>query len=570
MFKARCIFLGAALAVVMFLLPVSGAAQNATNQVVNENGWQFLYWGMSEDDVRTAMSYNNKAYDGTDNRQHWFWYGFDENWDLLRLQVEELPRPGLLKWVRSGIEDTDFLFYDDKLFGVLIGKRKSEQFVMRLFTSMTQRYPEGDIHEIADTNMVYFRHQSESRVIVWQSNDREFGLGFFDIDAMGYLASGGDVPYMAASGDTEPAMGVEVETEPTLLADPVVVAEADPPGGVAPSAFDVEEAQTEPTRLYEPEPVPVHHFPGEVWREPLTGMEFVWIPGGCFSMGQTDAGMQELIATMGAEQHSSRYSSELPRHDACVDGFWMGRYEVTNSEFRSFDEAHDSGYALNADNQPAAYVSFKDAVLFAAWLIEQNQGRGFRLPSEAEWEYAARAGTSTIRPWGNDTYATCEHANVGDAQSQEAEIEVRAPFHCNDGYAVSAPVGSFQPNNFGLYDMMGNVWEWTWDMHGDYHLVMNQMSNPLNLEGYGVNRAIRGGSWASSPDKVRCAYHGGAGPDRKEKTLGFRLVMVENVGDDWLHNLPGNEPSLQEPEAVEEETQVLQDQPDVPLAANDG
>ncbi|MBW2050537.1 MAG: formylglycine-generating enzyme family protein, partial [Deltaproteobacteria bacterium] len=117
------------------------------------------------------------------------------------------------------------------------------------------------------------------------------------------------------------------------------------------------------------------------WTDPVTGMEFVWVEGGCFEMGST-----------------SGDSDEKPVHQVCLDGFWMGKYEVTNRQFRLFRPGHDSrdykGHSLNGENQPAVYVSWEDAKAFAQWLTRKNGERyTFRLPTEAQWEYACRGGT---------------------------------------------------------------------------------------------------------------------------------------------------------------------------------
>ena len=144
--------------------------------------------------------------------------------------------------------------------------------------------------------------------------------------------------------------------------------------------------------------------PFRTWKEPVTGMEFVWIPGGCFLMGSP-------------QKEEGRSQDEGPVHEVCVDGFWMGRHEMTNGQFRKFQRDHDSrsyeGISLNGDQQPAVYVSWEDAKAFAQWLTEQNGGQyRFRLPTEAEWEYAARAGTRGPHYWGDEENRVCEHENI--------------------------------------------------------------------------------------------------------------------------------------------------------------
>jgi formylglycine-generating enzyme required for sulfatase activity len=256
----------------------------------------------------------------------------------------------------------------------------------------------------------------------------------------------------------------------------------------------------------------------KLWKEPVTGMEFVWVPGGCFMMGspQTEEG---------------REPDEGPVHEVCVNGFWMGKTEVTNAQFRKFQADHDSknyeGVSLNGDSQPAVYVSWEDASGFAQWLMAQNGGRfTFRLPTEAEWEYACRAGSEGARYWGDDPNRACEYENVADrtAQKQWTWDEVH---DCDDGYAATAPVDSFQPNAFGLYDMLGNVSEWCYDVYSIDIYNRQDHDNPRNTdESNGSYRVIRGGNWHGKPSKVRCAHRGSGLPGGMNDDLGFRLIRL--------------------------------------------
>ncbi len=147
-------------------------------------------------------------------------------------------------------------------------------------------------------------------------------------------------------------------------------------------------------------PASRHPEPGATWTEPVTGMAFVWVPGGCYQMGSNKGD-----------------SYEKPVHQVCLDGFWMGKYEVTNRQFRMFRPGHDSkdykGVDLNGDNQPAVYVSWNDAKAFIAWLNKKG-GKTYSLPTEAQWEYACRAGTVTMRYWGDSERDACVYANVHD------------------------------------------------------------------------------------------------------------------------------------------------------------
>lgn len=254
----------------------------------------------------------------------------------------------------------------------------------------------------------------------------------------------------------------------------------------------------------------------KTWKEPVTGMEFVWVPAGCFLMGspQTEKG---------------RDPDESPVHEVCVDGFWMGKMEVTNGQFRKFQPNHDSrdysGFSLNGDNQPVVYVSWTDAVNFAQWLQTQNGGQyKFRLPTEAEWEYGCRSASDSARYWGDGTSATCAHENVAD-QTAFRQWGIENTHDCDDGYAATAPVGAFQSNGFGLHDMLGNVWEWVLDIYSVDAYIRHDRKNPANTnESLGSDRVIRGGSWHSGPNGVRCAERGSGLPGGMNDDLGFRLV----------------------------------------------
>ena len=256
--------------------------------------------------------------------------------------------------------------------------------------------------------------------------------------------------------------------------------------------------------------------PGATCKEDTTGMEFVYVPGGCFQMGSND----------------NDYDSEKPVHKVCLEGFWMGKYEVTNAQYRRFKPDHKNyeyeGKSLNGDEQPVVMVSWNDAQALVAWLTKQGRGV-FRLPTEAEWEYAARGGTETIRYWGDDPKHTqaCQYANVHDRTSKQAFSGFTWQEHaCDDGYAVTAPVGQFEPNAFGLYDMLGNVWEWQSDTYHDtYKDAPTDGSAWGSLGDEKAKRLLRGGSWFNVPSFVRSALRYRLAPVLQSYNLGIRLVF---------------------------------------------
>lgn len=257
--------------------------------------------------------------------------------------------------------------------------------------------------------------------------------------------------------------------------------------------------------------------PAGIWLEPVTGMEFVWVPDGCFEMGSP-------------ADEAGRDSDEGLVHEVCVDGFWMGRTEVTNAQYRRFRSDHNSrsynGQSLSGDDQPVVNVSWHDAKDFAEWLTQQSTGLySFRLSSEAEWEYACRAGTVTARFWGDNADEACQYANVHDRTSQRINKFEWQYHDCYDGYAVTAPVGSFRPNGFGLYDMLGNVWEWCEDSYAEDAYSRHQRNNPINT-GSGSIFVNRGGSWSDVPRAVRCAIRDRLDPEFKNSYVGFRVVRT--------------------------------------------
>jgi len=235
-----------------------------------------------------------------------------------------------------------------------------------------------------------------------------------------------------------------------------------------------------------------------------------WIEGGCFGMGSPPT-----------ERDRGRDETD---HQVCVKGFWMGATEISNGQFRRFKPAHNSGSfqgrSLNEDNQPAVNVSWEDARAFTEWLSwETGAGKRFRLPTEAEWEYAARAGGKARYIWGETMDP--RYANFSDRNDPTGS----SIGSLDDGYAVTAPVGSYQPNAAGLRDMAGNVWEWTCsDYNPNYAGEEQHCSTARPHQG---QRVIRGGSWNNGAGDLRPAKRLGRKPDTRDGMTGFRVVMEE-------------------------------------------
>lgn len=248
--------------------------------------------------------------------------------------------------------------------------------------------------------------------------------------------------------------------------------------------------------------------------DPVTGMEFVSVPGGCFLMGSPD-------------NEEGRNHREGPRHEVCVDGFQMGKYEVTQGQWVKIMggmEGHQCQFRMG-DEYPMEKVSWDEVQEFIVELNKQSKqsGREYRLPTEAEWEYAVRARTTTARYWGDDI--SCSQAMYsnskgnGNDSCMEYTRSEEAPAALTP-YST-APVGSYPHNQFGLYDMLGNVAEFCSNWLGPYPLKKRNPQGPTK----GDYRVFRGGGLGSNDSWVRSAARYGLPPHERNYGIGFRLVL---------------------------------------------
>jgi formylglycine-generating enzyme required for sulfatase activity len=167
-------------------------------------------------------------------------------------------------------------------------------------------------------------------------------------------------------------------------------------------------------------------------------------------------------------------------------------------------------------------VSWDDAQAYASWLSKQT-GKPYRLPSEAEWEYAARGGTTGSRYWADSSAAAaCKFASVADNAFKSVARGMQS-FPCADGYTYTAPVGRYSPNAYGLHDMLGNVWEWVEDCWNQGYAGAPNTAAPRSTGTCEV-RVFRGGAWNSKPASVRAAYRDRDTRDERHENLGFRVV----------------------------------------------
>jgi formylglycine-generating enzyme required for sulfatase activity len=231
--------------------------------------------------------------------------------------------------------------------------------------------------------------------------------------------------------------------------------------------------------------------------------------------------------TMGSPANEPGRDSDEAQHRVTVDSFYIGKYEVTQREYQEVMGINPSYF--KGDNLPVEQVSWYDAVeycnkrsqmerLTPAYMINgtnvtwNRNANGYRLPTEAEWEYACRAGTTTPFSTGNNI--TTNQANYGgnNPYNNNAKGTLREK---------TTAVGSFTSNAWGLYDMHGNVWEWCWDWYGDY--PSGSQTDPIGAV-TGAFRVRRGGSWYSDGYGLRSAFRVGVLPSGRGSDLGFRLV----------------------------------------------
>ncbi|MEO7733758.1 MAG: SUMF1/EgtB/PvdO family nonheme iron enzyme [Kofleriaceae bacterium] len=284
-----------------------------------------------------------------------------------------------------------------------------------------------------------------------------------------------------------------------------------------------------------------------------SGPHMVVIPAGSFVMGSPD---DEL----------GRYKTEGPRRRLTIARFAMAAHEITRAQYATFvaetrrpdppgcktmgdgtrsEATWDPAASWRrpgfdqAANHPAVCLSWQDATDYAAWLARRT-GRGYRLPSEAEWEYAARAGSTTTYFWGDRSDLGCAYANSGDTSLVRAvprwpeaiadairEGEQGAELvACDDGAGFTTAVGSYRPNRFGLYDMLGNAWEWVADCARP---ALPEDSRPYTDATCAMHRA-RGGSWNDYPRDFRSARRSAATPDDRWNANGIRLALSLEPG----------------------------------------
>jgi formylglycine-generating enzyme required for sulfatase activity len=281
------------------------------------------------------------------------------------------------------------------------------------------------------------------------------------------------------------------------------------------SATKVAELRTDtplPEPTYTSMPLPTHAGLGATQTRSADGMTMVYVPAGTFPMGSADS------------DPDAQYE-EKPQHQVTLDAFWIDRTEVTNAQYARCVEAgacQKSALAddarFNGADYPVVGVAWQNTVDYCRWA-------GGRLPSEAEWEYAARGPEGRFYPWG-DTFDGSKVSSTGDA----------------DGYEYTAPVGSFPAGASwaGALDMAGNVYEWANNWYDEYS--SEPQANPSGPAG-GQTRVLRGGGWYDTSESVRAAYRHGYSPDDPVDAFGFRCVVTPSAATPTGASSPSDTPT---------------------------
>lgn len=226
-----------------------------------------------------------------------------------------------------------------------------------------------------------------------------------------------------------------------------------------------------------------------------TEMEFVFVKGGCYRMGDI---------------FGDGEPDEKPSHEVCVDGFYIGKYEVTQGQWKEIMGDNPSSFKDCGDNCPVENISWNDVQEFIRKLNDKTDGK-YRLPTETEWEYAARSG-------GND--------EKWAGTNESVELDGYA-WHDKNAGDKTHPAGQKKPNGLGIYDMTGNVWEWVEDIYDKNAYYNHSKNNPVYKGQQDVDRVVRGGSWYSKSGDVRSTNRFYRPPAYKSGIVGFRLMRTK-------------------------------------------
>lgn len=257
---------------------------------------------------------------------------------------------------------------------------------------------------------------------------------------------------------------------------------------------------------------------GTVFKDCTQCPEMVVIPAGSFTMGSP-------------KSEAGRHEDEGPQHVVTLPkALAVGKFEVTVDEWSACVADRSCASVKNAASgqgrHPVVHISYQQALMYTAWLSTKT-GQNYRLLSESEWEYAARAGSDKPHPWGATAPAEpiCTFANGHDQRSHQAHHYPWDAMACDDGYAEAAPVGSFKPNAFGLHDMLGNVWEWVADCYTKSYDDAPLDGSARTRHGCS-QRVFRGGGWDFGSASLRSAVRDADTPNSHGPMIGLRVAKV--------------------------------------------
>jgi formylglycine-generating enzyme required for sulfatase activity len=346
------------------------------------------------------------------------------------------------------------------------------------------------------------------------------------------LAGSLNIPVRFASGTADPiAAPADVTTAAGLLPRSSVIAYKDighSPFAEVPDEFnrDLADFAKEINRAISP---------GTAFSDCKACPVMLVIPPGEFLMGSND----------GTEERDERpiHKVEIKR------AFAIGRYELTQAQFAEFIEitGHEPANACNmffpkemelrrepgvtwrnpgygrppAADEPVVCIDWNDSIKYVQWLSEKT-GHSYRLLSEAEWEYVARAGATTVFPWGDDPEGACRYANIYDAGAKIPNMPWKT-LKCDDGFKIVSPVGQQDPNAFGAYDMIGNVWEWTQDCYVMPFPAESIDEAPIERDNCD-RQVVKGGSWRTSINWQRPSFRGRDPADLTSQIFGLRIA----------------------------------------------
>lgn len=367
---------------------------------------------------------------------------------------------------------------------------------------------------VANLKAGWQKNLAKSQAVVgWGHIQRPFGLAILVLGLLGLLLANWPFTYrppeptatapagisQAATATLPPSPSPSPTLSPTTASSPTptptITAIGSPTASPSPSATPIPPTMTpSATPTLNPALLPAAPQAGDSWLRPADNASMVYVPAGNFTMGQ-----------------ASGNSNEQPTHQVTLDGFWIDQLEVTNDQYRLCvadnacrPSSYDDNFIYNGKDYPVVGVDWQDGANYCAWVGSRLASITVILPSEAQWEYAARGNNNWLYPWGNNP----PNANL---------------LNYNFNVNRTTPAGNYENGRswVGAYDMAGNVREWVADWYGNY--PAEAQMNPAGPE-TGLFRVMRGGSWFDTPLAIRATGRWGIDPTFSSSVIGFRCV----------------------------------------------